>query len=241
MAPHQNGGVPQFPLYEISTAKLSPDPPPPRCNRQPSHQILRPSLPRVPPTPISHVRSPVQGSLGSHFYQPIGQCVQDLRAKGKRVEVVFKGFHEGIDSFGAFRYPDAAPSFSRLAHSTAAATEAPERHPRLHGCALVTWTGACILKRSNEKEDINAPPDVLAAHRRVTLSEWFRKEGVRRVFACGLAADFCVLDTVLNAKAEGFEEAYMVLDATRAAHLPGVPRLIRTCRGGGGGVRAVTG
>ena len=38
----------------------------------------------------------------------------------------------------------------------------------------------------------------------------------------GLALDFCVLDTCLNASSLGFRGVYMVLDAARAAHIPGV-------------------
>ncbi|CAE8608057.1 unnamed protein product [Polarella glacialis] len=160
----------------------------------------------------------VQGSIGSHFYKPIGTCVQNLRQQGHRVEVVFKGFHEDVDSFGCFEYPNAEPSFQRLSYRGDNCCE----RPNLHGCSLSAWTGACILRRSNQKADVNAPPDVLSAHRRETLGSWFKREGVRRVFACGLAADFCVLDTVLNAKAEGFQEAYLLMDAGRAAYLPGL-------------------
>lgn len=36
---------------------------------------------------------------------------------------------------------------------------------------------------------------------------------------CGLALDFCCLDTAINAAALGFNEVYMVLDACRAAHI----------------------
>ena len=147
------------------------------------------------------------------FVCRVRSCVQ--------VEVVFKGFHESIDSFGAFAYPDAAPSFDRLPVHQSVADGGPA-HPKVHGCSLATWTGACVLQRSNEDEDVNAPPDVLAAHRRETLAQWFRRQGVRRVFACGLVTDFCVMDTALNALAEGFEGSYLILDAARAAHLPGM-------------------
>eukprot|EP00928_Gymnodinium_smaydae_P055707 TRINITY_DN39197_c0_g1_i1.p1 TRINITY_DN39197_c0_g1~~TRINITY_DN39197_c0_g1_i1.p1 ORF type:complete len:627 (-),score=105.21 TRINITY_DN39197_c0_g1_i1:83-1882(-) len=160
----------------------------------------------------------IQGSVGSHFYEPIGRCVQDLRSRGSKVEVVFKGFHEDVDSFGCFQYPDRPPTFERVSCRN---PTKDRRRRNLHGCSLAAWTGACILRRSNREADVNAPPDVLSAHRKETLADWFKREGVRRVFACGLALDFCVMDTVLNAVEEGFREAYLLLDAARAAYLPG--------------------
>lgn len=44
----------------------------------------------------------------------------------------------------------------------------------------------------------------------------------KRIFVCGLALDFCVLDTAINAVAAGFEQVFVVLDAARAAHIPGI-------------------
>ena len=43
-----------------------------------------------------------------------------------------------------------------------------------------------------------------------------------RVFVCGLALDFCVHDTCVNAKAVGFERVAVCVDAARAAHIPGI-------------------
>ncbi len=52
----------------------------------------------------------------------------------------------------------------------------------------------------------------------------------RRVFVIGLAYDYCVLDSALNASSSGLfdggsDEApgvFMLVDATRAAHIPGL-------------------
>jgi hypothetical protein len=54
------------------------------------------------------------------------------------------------------------------------------------------------------------------------LAAWPRVYTFKRVFVCGLALDFCVLDTCVNASALKFKTVAMVLDAARAAHIPGL-------------------
>jgi nicotinamidase/pyrazinamidase len=55
------------------------------------------------------------------------------------------------------------------------------------------------------------------AGRRLTtgLGAWLRARGIRRIFLCGLARDFCVKWSALDGVAEGFE-TWVVDDATRA-------------------------
>ncbi len=50
------------------------------------------------------------------------------------------------------------------------------------------------------------------------LSEYLKSEGVTQVFVLGLAADFCVKFTSLDAVSEGFE-TYLIQDATRGVNL----------------------
>jgi nicotinamidase/pyrazinamidase len=47
------------------------------------------------------------------------------------------------------------------------------------------------------------------------LAGWLRERGIRRVFLCGLARDFCVRASAVDAAAEGFE-AIVLDDLTRA-------------------------
>lgn len=166
----------------------------------------------------------VQGTVGADFYQPVGECLHRLRqskfSEG-RAEVVFKGFHENVDSLSAFEHPE-APGYTR--RSSGAGLE-DDGH--LEGTALLSdcsaaWTGASVLKSSNSKYDVNAPPDVLASQRRVKMSELLRKRGIRRVFLCGLSLDNSVAETAANAANAGFSDINVILDATRAQHLPGI-------------------
>jgi len=169
----------------------------------------------------------VQGTRGSHFLGPIGdKLLEGLKQPGgtDRVLIAFKAFHEETDSFGAFPYTEGGDG--RICKAPG------HKHDEagvLYGCAAAPWTGSLILKASAlhaDDADVNAPPDVLALHkdgvdRRVlTLAQAL--EGKRRIFVCGLSLDYCVADTCINAAAAGFPHVSLVLDACRAAHIPGV-------------------
>jgi len=56
-------------------------------------------------------------------------------------------------------------------------------------------------------------------HRKSTgLAEWLREQGVNRVTVCGLATDYCVKFTALDALAEGFSVT-LHLSASRGVNL----------------------
>jgi nicotinamidase/pyrazinamidase len=58
-------------------------------------------------------------------------------------------------------------------------------------------------------------------HRRSTgLAGYLRERGVKKVFVCGLAADYCVYFTAADALKEGFETA-IISDATKAINQEG--------------------
>lgn len=50
------------------------------------------------------------------------------------------------------------------------------------------------------------------------LSEYLKSNGIERVFICGLALDYCVKFTALDAKELEFE-TYLITDATRAVNM----------------------
>ena len=52
------------------------------------------------------------------------------------------------------------------------------------------------------------------------LAAWLRELGIRRLWFCGLATDFCVAWSALDARAAGFE-ATLIEDACRAIDLDG--------------------
>ncbi len=57
------------------------------------------------------------------------------------------------------------------------------------------------------------------------LEEELRRRGVRRIFVAGVATDFCVKSTVLDALRRGFE-VYVLLDACRSVSKEGGERAV---------------
>ena len=56
-------------------------------------------------------------------------------------------------------------------------------------------------------------------HRRSTgLGEWLKQKGVTEVFVCGLATDYCVKFTALDAVQFGFK-TFLIEDASRGVGL----------------------
>jgi nicotinamidase/pyrazinamidase len=51
------------------------------------------------------------------------------------------------------------------------------------------------------------------------LGPWLRERGIRRVFVAGLATDYCVKATALDAHQAGFE-TWLVLDGSRPVDVP---------------------
>ena len=106
-------------------------------------------------------------------------------------------------------------------------------HP-VHHCSFEaeggTWPPHCVAETPGAAIDsgLTLPDDAhivdkgTAADREAysgfegtDLTEWLREQGVRRVFVGGLATDYCVLNTVKDARAAGLD-VVLLLDATRA-------------------------
>ncbi len=90
-------------------------------------------------------------------------------------------------------------------------------HPDLHDghYAYVQYKGEdpCCDSYSGLLDNLGRP---------VGLGERLQADGVERVFITGLASDFCVKWTAVNAVREyGFAEVFVILDATRPVDIPG--------------------
>lgn len=70
--------------------------------------------------------------------------------------------------------------------------------------------GAVVVSKADTPD-----ADAYSAFNGTTLAAQLRARGVRRVVVCGLATDYCVLNTVVDARGNGFE-AVIVPEAMRA-------------------------
>jgi nicotinamidase/pyrazinamidase len=99
-------------------------------------------------------------------------------------------------------------------HAIAGTTEA-ELHPELadadHRVVVVKGTDPRCDSYSAFRDNLRRPTG---------LADAMREHGVKRLFLTGLAFDFCVGWTALDAADEGFE-ALVIEDATRPVNLPG--------------------
>jgi len=76
---------------------------------------------------------------------------------------------------------------------------------------------AQLVIRKGFNEAIDSYSGFMEADRKTStgLAGYLRERGFRRVFCAGLATDFCVAWTALDAKAAGFD-TYLIEDASRA-------------------------
>jgi len=173
----------------------------------------------------------VQGTVGSKFYPPVADAMAEAIQKSigidgqpdGRASIAYKGFHEDTDSFGGLPYVKGGEG--RIVKRGQLMKDP------FTGCNAAPWTGCLMLKCSglcfDGHTDPDAPPDILAVHQDKArgvqdLVGKLRTSGTRRLLICGLALDFCVCDTALNAVDLGFDEVSIVLDASRPAHIPGM-------------------
>ena len=91
-----------------------------------------------------------------------------------------------------------------------------EFHPRLD------LRGAQAIVRKGFHGDVDSYSGLMEADRetRTGLGAYLRERGIRRVFLSGLATDFCVAWTALDARAAGFE-VVLIEDACRAIDVEG--------------------
>jgi nicotinamidase/pyrazinamidase len=92
-----------------------------------------------------------------------------------------------------------------------------------HGAALareLDQRRITINFRKGVNRDVDSYSDFFDNSRRVStgLEEWLRRAGVDEVFVCGLATDYCVKATSLDAARLGFK-THLVLPGCRAVNL----------------------
>lgn len=126
-----------------------------------------------------------QGSRGSLIVEEISSAshVEDT--------VVFKGFLNCVDSFGAAPYSEdyAKGRISMKAPCTIRATGA--------------YALYCSSRLDTDEHNLNAPPDLLSwkgpvINSNESLKAIIKSQRTGTVYVCGLALDYCVIDSAVN-------------------------------------------
>ena len=168
------------------------------------------------------------GTHGSKFAKPIER---ELLAKDS-VVVCFKGFHKHADSFGA------APYNLKYAQQRKELC----LKDKFKQCKHLNMTGAYLLDATAQKIKISGFPTNFQKkidncesmtptykpkacmmtsilnyvnHLKSTATTSSKKKS--SIYICGLAADYCVLDTAINLSQSKYDSIYIIYDLTRYA------------------------
>ncbi len=142
--------------------------------------------------------------LASRFEQVV--VTQDWHPPG---HASFASTHEGAKPFETKRLEFGDQTLWR--DHCVQGTPGAELHPDL----AVDF--AYVILRKGMRPGIDSYSAFVEADGKTTtgLAAMLKARGVKRVFACGLATDFCVAHSALDARAEGFG-ALVIEDACRA-------------------------
>ena len=90
-----------------------------------------------------------------------------------------------------------------------------------HGAAFHDGLAGLIIRKGFRKQIDSYSAFAENDHRTPTgLAGYLRERDITRIFLCGLATDFCVRYSALDARAEGFD-VNLIEDACRAIDLDG--------------------
>ena len=152
---------------------------------------------------------PVINRLAAHFANIV--LTQDWHPRG---QISFASSHPGKKPFETIRlaygeqvlWPDHCVQ----------ATPGAAFHPGL------SVPHAQLVVRKGYHKDVDSYSAFLEADRRTStgLAGYLRERGLKALYFCGLATDFCVAWSALDARAAGFE-ATVIEDACRAIDLEG--------------------
>jgi nicotinamidase/pyrazinamidase len=121
----------------------------------------------------------------------------------------FASFHPGSAPFEVKRLPYGDQTLwpDHCVQGTAGASHHPELATDL----------AFLILRKGMHTGVDSYSAFVEADRKTTtgLGALLKARGVKRVFACGLATDYCVAFSALDARAAGFE-TFVIEDACRA-------------------------
>lgn len=161
------------------------------------------------PVPEGDLIVPLINRLGRQFKQVI--IAQDWHPPG---HASFASSHPGRKPYDVIQLPYGEQTLwpEHCVHATPGA----EFHPELD------LPHVQLIIRKGCNPDIDSYSAFLEADRTTTtgLAGYLKERGIDTVYMVGLALDFCVMFSALDARAAGFN-AFVVMDACRAIDLDG--------------------
>lgn len=161
------------------------------------------------PVPEGDLIVPLINRLARPFKQVV--IAQDWHPKG---HASFASSHPGRQPYDVIQLPYGEQTL--WPDHCVQATAGAEFHPELD------LPHAQLVIRKGCNPDIDSYSAFLEADRQTTtgLAGYLSERGIDTVYMVGLALDFCVMYSALDARAAGFN-AFVVLDACRAIDLDG--------------------
>ncbi|CAI8982668.1 bifunctional nicotinamidase/pyrazinamidase [Pseudomonas serboccidentalis] len=152
---------------------------------------------------------PLINRLGGLFKQVV--IAQDWHPTG---HASFASSHPGRKPYDVIQLPYGEQTL--WPQHCVQGTSGAEFHPKLD------LPHAQLIIRKGCNPDIDSYSAFLEADRRTTtgLAGYLKERGIDTVYMVGLALDFCVMFSALDARAAGFN-AFVVLDACRAIDMDG--------------------
>jgi nicotinamidase/pyrazinamidase len=152
---------------------------------------------------------PLVNSLGGRFSHVV--LTQDWHPRG---HISFASAHSGAQPYGAIDAPYGSQAL--WPDHCVQGTHGAEVNPGL------SIDHAELILRKGFRAEIDSYSAFLENdHSTPTgLAGYLRERGLRRLFLCGLAYDFCVRHTAIDGTALDFE-CFVIQDACRAVNLPG--------------------
>ena len=159
------------------------------------------------------------GALAVDGGDEIVRLINRLASRFENV-VITQDWHPPTHASFAASHEDAKPFDTKRLHygdQTLWPEHCVQGTPGAALHAELTIDHAFLILRKGLHPDIDSYSAFLEADGKTTtgLGAMLQARGVKRVFACGLATDFCVAHTALDARGEGFD-AFVIEDACRA-------------------------
>lgn len=177
----------------------------------------------------------VNGTKGCQLHEDIEQWIKENETE-LHVNVSFKGFNRDVESFGAYPYicnkddeNNKKPFLDKYVMS-----RQQNKCSGICSDGIINDSGSFMFFNSENKNAEKLENQLYKNENTINLENY--KESIVSIknimegvnpdksktlhLVCGLAGDFCVRDTAFNLMADGYENTFILADATRYACLP---------------------